>query len=137
DEMVAFFKDVRAQLFGSFRVSELSPAGSVVLFDADTLKSEPGDAMRGDTDLAVGPHMVMVRYPGYRDVTEQVTIAPGATLEQPYHLIKPGRRVWYASGAAVFIAGGLAAILGKKSTGPATTAAQPLPGPPPPPTRPQ
>ena len=137
DEMVASFKDVRAQIFGSFRVSDVSPAGAVVLFDADTLKGEPGSAMREDTDLAVGQHRVIVHYPGYREVAENVTIAPGSTLEQPYHLTRPDRRVWYASGAAVFLAGGLAAILGKKAAGTGTTTAQPLGGPPPPPARPQ
>src|ERR1041384_3945632 len=46
-EMIQFFKDVRAQIFGSFRVSELSPEGAVVLFDADTLRNEAGSWMHG------------------------------------------------------------------------------------------
>jgi hypothetical protein len=134
-EMIQFFKDVRAQIFGSFRVSELSPEGAVVLFDADTLRNEPGSSTHGDIDLAVGRHMVVVRYPGFRDVTEEVAIAPGSTLERQYQLSRPGHRMWYASGAAVLLGGGLAAILGRKSSG--TAAPQPLDGPPPPPTRPQ
>src|SRR5262249_20005859 len=36
-EMVDAFRDVRGQIFGSFRVSELTPEGALVLFDADTL----------------------------------------------------------------------------------------------------
>src|ERR1043166_3430423 len=85
------------------RAAEASPECATVLFAADTLRNDAGSSMHVDSDLAVGQHMVVVRYPGYRDVTDQVAIAPGATLERQYELSKPGHRVWYASGAAVLL----------------------------------
>jgi len=134
EEMVAFFKDVRAQILGSFRVPGVSPADAVVLLDADTLCASPGNVARGDVDLRVGQHLVTVRYPGFRDVTEEITIAPGVTLERSYQLTKRRGRLWYASrvGAAVGVVVGVVAVLVRPGTGESPT---PLPGAPPPPTR--
>ena len=133
EEMVAFFKDVRAQIFGSFRVSDVSPAGAIVLFDADTLRTSPGDVAQGDVDLGVGQHLVVVRYPGFRDATEEITIEPGATLARSYQLKKRRGRLWYASrvGAALGVVVGVVAVLVRPGAGESPT---PLPGAPPPPT---
>lgn len=133
EEMVTFFKDVRAQILGSFRVSSVSPAGAIALMDSDTLRTAPGDLARGDVDLSVGQHLVVVRYPGFRDVTEQVTIAPGATLERSYQLTKRRGRLWYASrvGVALGVVGGIVAVLARPG---ATSSPTPLPEAPPPPT---
>jgi len=132
-EMVAFFKDVRAQIFGSFRVPGVSPMGSIVLLDADTLRSSPGDAARGDVDLNVGRHFVIVRHPGYRDVTEELAIAPGATLERSYQLTKRRGQLWYATrvGVALGVVVGVVAVLARPQ---AVNSPTLLPGAPPPPT---
>jgi len=68
-----------------------------VTFDGDTLGFLPGATIRGDIDIAVGPHAVAVRAPGYRDLVEEVTITPGVHLERPYTLAKRRDTWWYAS----------------------------------------
>jgi hypothetical protein len=135
EEMVAFFKDVRAQVFGAFRVTNVSPADAIVLFGADTLRTMAGETLLGGDDLAVGTHLVVVRAPGYRDLTAEVKISPGATVEQSFELTRHHGTLWYASrvGAALGVVGGLVAFLVKPSDGP--TVDPPLGGPPPPPAR--
>jgi len=112
------FRDVRAELFGSFRVSGVTPPSAVILFDADTLRAAAGESWRGDSDLlASKPHMVIVRSPGYRDFTEEVSLAPGETVERSYILHKPSHVAWYASGGALALAGTLVAAFAHKSGG--------------------
>ncbi len=134
-EMITAFNEARHQIFGSFRVTALSPPDAVVLFDADTLRTIAGENALGDVDLSVGKHLVVVRAPGYRDVTEAITIAPGITESRPYQLTKNRGAVWYATraGAALGLVGGLVAILVKPGGGDGMPPAQPLGGPPPPP----
>jgi hypothetical protein len=134
-EMVQAFADVRAQIFGSFRVTSLDPANAVVTFDGDTLRSFPGDSVPGDVDLNVGKHLVLVRAEGRKDISEDVMISPNSTLERSYEMSKAHGTVWYASWAAggLAVVGGLVAMVaGKKDTTPPPD--QPLPGAPPPPT---
>ncbi|HEY3215894.1 MAG TPA: hypothetical protein VGK93_05335 [Candidatus Eisenbacteria bacterium] len=136
-EMITFFAEVRSQLFGSFRVVELEPREAVVLLDADTLRALPGDGLFGDVDLAIGPHLVVVRAKGYKNVTEEVTISPNSTLERPYRLARRHGSAWYAtvaSGTLGVVGGVIALAAGRGSTsGPATP--EPLPGAPPPPAK--
>lgn len=134
-EMTAFFSEVRGQIFGSFRVVGTEPRNAVVLFDSDTLRMSPGDSLLGDVDLAVGPHLVVVRATGFKDVTDEVLISPNSTLERSYQLPRRRGGAWYATvatGTAGVVGGLIALLAGKKSE---TEAAQPLPGAPPPPTR--
>ena len=134
-EMVQAFADVRAQIFGSFRVTSLDPPNAVATFDGDTLRSFPGDSVAGDVDLDVGKHLVLVRAEGRKDISEDVTISPNSTLERSYALSKAHGAVWYAAWAAgaLAVVGGVVALAagGKESTPPPD---QPLPGAPPPPT---
>jgi hypothetical protein len=134
-EMVQAFADVRAQIFGSFRVTSLDPANAVVTFDGDTLRSFPGDSVPGDVDLNVGKHLVLVRAEGRKDVSEDVMISPSSTLERSYELSKAHGTVWYASwtaGALAVVGGVVALVAGGKESAPPPD--QPLPGAPPPPT---
>ena len=88
------------------------------------------------SDLAVGPHLVVARYPGYQTLTEEVNISPNSTLERSYKLARRHGRWWYATrgGGALAVVGSLVAILANHGGG-GTAAEQPLPGPPGPPDR--
>ena len=132
-EMVSFFAEVRAQMFGSFSVAELNPAAAVVLLDADTLRMLPGKNAYGDVDLAVGRHVVILRAPRYKDLTDEVMIAPSAMVERNYQLTKRHGAWWYVTrtGAAVGVTSLGLALRGNKK-GPTE---QPLPVAPPPPTQ--
>jgi hypothetical protein len=132
-EMIGFFEETRGRLFGGFRVVELEPAGAVVLLDADTLRAM-GDALLGASDVPVGPHSVMVRAPGYKDLSETVTISPRGRLERSYRLERKRGPWWYAgrvAGAAGILGGAIALVAGRGSSSGDT----PLPGAPPPPSR--
>jgi hypothetical protein len=135
-EMIASFAEVRNEIFGSFRVARLAPPTAMVILDGDTLGLYPGDSMPGDVDLPVGKHLVVVRAPGYKDATDEVTIAPGANLERAYALQKGRSPAWYATwGAAAVgvVVGGIALASGGGGSG--TTEPTALPGAPPPPNR--
>ncbi len=133
-EMADLFAGVRREIFGSLRVVDLVPADATVLCDADTLHAALTDSLPGDTDISVGPHLMVVRRTGYRDLTEEVHISPGSVLELRYRLEKKHGTGWYAlrGGALSGAIGGAAwAILGGKDK--AAVGPQDLPGPPPPP----
>ena len=132
-EMAGFFADVRAQLFGSFSVSGVVPATAVTLLDGDTLRLLPERDTRGEADLALGRHVVIVRAAGYKDLTDEITISPNAMLERTYRLTKRHGLVWYAAraGAAVGVTSVALALRGHKKD----TVEQPLPEAPPPPTQ--
>ena len=134
-EVLQFFRDVRGKIFGAFRIVELTPPTALALLDADTLRVAPGDSLLGDVDLSVGSHVVALRAKGHRDVTDEITISPGATLERSYHLAKARTGRWYAMAAAgtAALVAGVVALAGSKGNG--TTATEsPLPGPPSPPS---
>lgn len=134
-EMIASFAEVRAQVFGAFRVTDLEPPGAVVLLDGQTLRAPAPGAPLGETDLPIGAHRVVVRHPGYQDVSEEVVVSPGATLERRYRLEKKRGAMWYASrgGVVAGVIGTVALLVGRNGGGAAT--ATPLPGAPPPPSR--
>jgi len=135
-EMVRLFGEVRAEVFGAFRVVGVEPVTATVLFDGDTLRLS-ADCVRGDDDLKVGAHRVTVWAPRYRAQTETVTISPGATLERSYGLSRRRGTRWYVTrgvlgvGAAV----GLGLLLGRETGAGAPPGESPLPPAPPPPGR--
>lgn len=134
-EMISAFIEVRGQVLGAFRVAGLEPPHAVVLFDGDTLRARPAEVMPGEVDLPVGRHQVVVQAPGYRTVTDEISISPNSTLERSYQLKRRRSRAWYATVAtgAVGVVGGLIALAvggGRKSA-----SAEPLPDPPPPPSQ--
>jgi len=134
-EMVAFFAEVRAQMFGAFRVLDLAPTNAVVLLDGDTLRATPAAPHGGDVDIVAGAHEVRVRAPGFKETVDAIRIAPGATVERSYTLDRRRGGWWYATrGAAALalIGGAIAAFAG--GNGSNAAAAEPLPGAPPPPT---
>jgi hypothetical protein len=133
-EMISLFAEIRTQIFGAFRVAQLEPRDAIVLLDADTLRAMPGDTLLGDVDIATGPHLVVVRAPGYEDLSEEITISPGSTLERPYRLAKRRGGMWYATritGALGVVGGLIAALAGKGET----STLKPLPEAPGPPSR--
>ncbi len=137
-EMVTFFAETRREMFGSFRVPDVKPAFAVVTLDGDTMRTQPGRRELGDVDIAVGPHSVVVRAKGYKDLTERVTVSPGGTLERSYRMTKRHGPAWYAlrgAGAAVLV-GGITAIASNGDNGSGTPVAEPLPGAPGPPSSP-
>lgn len=135
-EMVRLFGEVRAERFGAFRVVGVEPAEATVRFDGETLKLS-ASGVRGDDDLAVGPHRVEVSAPKHRTLTETVTITPGATLERSYSLTRNRGARWYVTrGAlAVGVGVGLGLLVGHGNGQGGTTAESPLPAAPPPPSR--
>ena len=134
-EMISAFAEVRGQVFGSFRVASLEPRNAMVFLGGDTLRALPADSLLGDVDLAIGPHLVVVRAAGFKDVTEEISISPNSTLERSYRLPKRRSRTWYATVATgtIGVVGGLVAVL--THGGGSTPTAQPLPGAPPPPAK--
>ncbi len=133
-EMLRLFADVRAERFGAFRVARLEPATAVVLMDGDTLGHTP-DFVRGDANLPVGTHRVVVMAPHHRTWSEIVNVSAGATLERDYALTRSRGARWYVTRGAVLAgtAVGVGLLLGHGSPG--TTGASPLPVAPPPPSR--
>jgi hypothetical protein len=136
-EMVAFFAEVRREIFGAYRVLHMDPRWAIAKLDGDTLRSFPGDTLLGDVDIQVGPHEVLVRALGFKDLTDRIQIAPDITLERSYKLERQHGPLWYASrwGAAVGVVGGTIAAFAAKGGNKGTTLA-PLPGAPPPPSSP-
>ena len=134
-EMVSAFTEVRGQIFGSFRVVGLEPRDALISLDGDTLRALQPGSLLGDVDVAVGPHRVVVRAPGFMLVTEEVSISPNSTIERSYQLKRRRSRVWYATvgTGTVGVVGGLIALLARGAGGAA--AVEPLPGAPPPPSR--
>jgi hypothetical protein len=132
-EMITAFAEVRGEIFGSFRVATLDPPDAVVLLDTDTLRTLPGEQSLGDVDLSVGPHVVVVNAPGYKDLTENVSISPNSTLERTYRLTKRKSPAWYAAvgTGAAGVATGLVILLGGKTE--ITKPPEALPPAPPPP----
>jgi hypothetical protein len=126
--MVNLFAEERARLFGSFTVTGLTPATAVALLDADTLRAPPGTSSPGDVDLAAGRHVVVIRAPGYRDVTDEIAIPPNSNVERSYQLVKRHGGMWYAmrAGAAVGV-GTLGVALAKRKSGSTTAGPQDLP----------
>jgi hypothetical protein len=137
DEMIDHFAAVRARIFGKFRVDHLEPAHAVVQLDGRILGVVPGETRIGDDDLAVGPHQVLVQADGYKEYRETIDISPNETTGRHYTLQKKRGPLWYAgwgAGAAAVVVGG--ALVLTAGDEPASTAPQPLPGPPNPPSRP-
>jgi hypothetical protein len=134
-ELIELFARVRAEMFGGLRIIALEPADALVTLDGAPLDSLPGEAVRGDAAVAVGPHTIAVERPGYRTQTETITIAPNSWQERPYRLVKKrGRRFYALVGTGVLaVAGGVVALVG--GSGGAAPPLAPLPGPPPPPAR--
>ena len=136
-EMVRDFAEVRSQIFGSFRVAGLDPPDASVIFYADTLRAMDQSGALGDVDLTAGLHLVVVRAKGYKGATDEITISPGATLQESYKLSKRRGRMWYATvgTGALGVVGGVVALIAGKGSKPAASAPEPLPGPPGPPSR--
>jgi tetratricopeptide (TPR) repeat protein len=132
-EMIDLFAQVRSQIFGSFRVVKLEPAGAVVLLNADTLRALPGDSLLGDVNLLVGPYRVAVHAKGYKDVNEEILISPNSTLERPYRLSRKRGPAWYATASTAALALVAGIVAATRSSGPPSQ--EPLPPAPPPPTR--
>jgi hypothetical protein len=136
-EMHELFDEVRREIFGAFRVVRLDPEGAVVVLDADTLQVLPGETFRGETNLPIGAHKVLVRHEGCEDLVDDITISPNAILERSYVLEKKRGKGWYAAwiGGAAVAAGGVAALIAAGASTGDEPAPQPLPGPPGPPAR--
>ena len=132
EEMISLFDETRTRMFGAFRVAKYEPRGATLLFDADTLRAMPGDTLLGDVDIPAGVHRVVVSARGYRDLTEQVNIPSGSTLDRSYRLARRRGGLWYATRitGAVGAVGGAIAL----TRGGGTTTLSPLPGAPDPPT---
>lgn len=129
--MAELFEDVRREIFGGFQIQSLEPPGAMAILDGDTLWTLPGSDFIGDTNLSLGPHIVVVQAEGYQTTTENITIAAGVTVEKNYALKKKKGTFWYISRggimAALVVAGGVLGIGGGSDP------LQPLPGPPAPP----
>jgi len=137
-EMVAFFDELRRQMFGAFRVIDVDPTQAVVTLDGDTLRA-PGDtsAFAADMNLPVGLHRVVVRarVSGYHEYVDHISISPDVTLERSYYLPKRRGWLWYATwGTGIGVAGGLiAALAGGGGNDGGTAVLTPLPEAPGPP----
>jgi hypothetical protein len=132
-EMITLFDHVRSQIFGALRVIDLDPPDAVVIMDGDTLRALPNEAVLGDVDIPIGPHLVVARRDGYKDYTEEIAISPNSTLERSLSLSKKRGTVWYASRAGIVTAGVVGVVLVTRPNDENPTPAEPLPGPPPPP----
>lgn len=134
-EMIAFFAEVRRQIFGAFRILEIAPPTAIALLDGDTLRVQEGGT-RGDFNIEAGPHLVVVDAPGHKRVEDQIAIAPNVTVEKSYHLVRP-RGPWYYAArwiGGIGLAGGLAILASRSGSGGGGDALEPLPeapGPPP------
>jgi hypothetical protein len=129
-EMYALFEKVRYESLGSLRILKLTPADACVLLDGDTLRLVPPDTCLKETDLAAGPHELIIRRPGYKDLREKIQISPGGATEREYALRRRHGTLWYASRAGI-AAGGIAAILLSNRSHDGETPLEPYPEPPP------
>ncbi|HET9326242.1 MAG TPA: PEGA domain-containing protein [Candidatus Eisenbacteria bacterium] len=135
-EMIAFFSEVRRQIFGAFRVLETTPRTAFVLLDGDTLRAQE-DGKRGDIDIETGPHRVVVDAEGFKRIEERITIAPNVTLEKSYHLDRRHGPWYYASRwiGGIGLASGIAILASQGGDDGGGETLEPLPGAPPPPAR--
>ena len=131
-ETIAAFDQVRSEVFGSFLIRKLTPSDALVVFGADTLSARP-DGLIVEDDILVGNHLLVLRQEGFRSMTEEIVISPGATVDRSYEL--EAERPWYKRAwVYALVAGGVgtavwAATNGDESAG----EPEPLAGPPPPP----
>ena len=133
-EMVTLFDEVRAEMFGDFRVVDLDPPDAAVILESDTLVAVCDSCPLELRDIPKGPRTVRVVRQGYDTHTEAVDISPNSILERSFALKKQRGPSWYAlrvGGVAAAVAGYLI-ISGSDEEGPAED--QTLPEPPPPPT---
>jgi hypothetical protein len=135
-EMVRLFADVRAQLFGAFRVVAVAPREATVLLDGDTLRAR-GDGSYLAENLMAGPHALSVAAARHQTLSEVVEISPGSTLERSYTLSHRKTTMWYATRAAVVVgaAVGVGLLVGGGEES-APTGPSALPEAPPPPSSP-
>jgi hypothetical protein len=131
-ETVALFEQVRSEVFGSFLIRKLTPPDALVVFGAYTLSPRP-DGLILEDDILVGNHLLVLRKEGYRSMTEEIVISPGATVDRSYEL--EAERPWYKRSwvYAVAAAGVGSAVWAATSGGGSTEELEPLGGPPPPP----
>jgi hypothetical protein len=135
-EVVTAFAEVRRQIFGAFRILEITPPTAHALLDGDTLRAFGEGDQRGDTNIEVGPHVVMVEAEGYKPVEDRITIVPGVTLERSYQLVRR-RSPWYYAArwaGGLGLAGGIAILASGRGGGGGGETLAPLPeapGPPP------
>jgi tetratricopeptide (TPR) repeat protein len=108
-QMVDLVNGVRGEIFGSFRVLELTPPDATITMDGDTLRAKPPEETIGAVDVAVGPHQIEIHRDGYPPLVEDITISPNSTLERVYELRKRRSRLVYA-GLAGLAAAGVVAI---------------------------
>ena len=133
-EMITLFDEVRREMFGAFRIVGLHPSDSHVFIGDTPLKPMGEEAGLFLGNLPTGKHLVVVRREGYQDLTDEIAISPGSTLEQDY-ILKKNRGAWWYTwrGTAVAAATlGLANLVTSGVDG-APSAEQELPGPPDPP----
>jgi hypothetical protein len=134
-EMVRLFADVRAELFGAFRIVAVTPREATVVLDGDTLRARADGSYLAE-NLMAGPHALSVAAAKHQTLTEAVDVSAAATLERSYTLARRKTFTWYATRAAV-VAGAAVGIGVLASSGGETGASglSALPAAPPAPSR--
>jgi PEGA domain-containing protein len=136
-EMTQHFDEVRKEIFGSFRVGSVNPPDAQVFLDGEPLTTAPGDTRLGkDNLLADVDHEVIVQREGYKPRTEVIDIRPNETKAPDFVLKKKRGKTWYAAWGAGLAGAVVGTTLALTAGGGETTTppAEPLPGPPDPPS---
>jgi hypothetical protein len=139
--MGTLFEQVRAGLFGSFRVKSLEPKNAIVVLDGDTLFHAAGQLPAEDNvyarrDGKPVEHTVVIEADGYKKQISTFEIDPSTVYTPEFVLDKGcGLPCWALRGGIVAAAIGAGAIL-LPSGGQSSQTEQPLPSPPNPPGSP-
>lgn len=112
-DMFDLFDEVRREIFGTFRVVELDPPQARVHLDAESLGNGEEGLPLVRSNLESGFHLVVVRAEGYKDLTDEIDLSAGTTLDVKYALEKePGWGTWtmraVLAGATVAVVASLA-----------------------------
>lgn len=128
---------LRGEMFGSLVIQK--PEDCRVFLR--TPEAEDGGKHVGETPLTldyvrVGEYDLIVTKSGYHDYTERIVIQPSGTLNQSVSLERRKDKRWwlYRVGAGAVAAVGVVAIVLSGGTDEPPPPAEPLPGPPAPPT---
>ena len=133
-KMVELFADVRREIFGSLRITELSPSDAVVVFRGDTLHAHPLSGVIEEIDVPVGTHPLDVYHDDFPVLHVDVLISPNTVVERPVALEKKRNPLWIGLAlAAAAGAGVVAAVLGGSAGSGSDEPPDPLPEPDPPP----
>ena len=114
-KMLRFFDEIRRGMFGTFEIGSLGPADAEVMFDGEVLL--PVDGVLRQTEVPIGAHVVVVRHPDYREISEDVEISAATVITRSYALERTRGWGWYATRVVVPVAAVVGVVVAATTSG--------------------